>query len=849
MNAFENVTITDTTANGYVELFKRTDRKGTFLPEPGAVFQIYLASAGSYENANSSERDEITTNADGYARSQLLPIGEYCIRQISAPVGTRILEETRTVNLGTDDKGTPIQNDAERVEVINSVTEGQIAITKTADNLYAEPGATFAVYLSSAGSYEAADFREKDTITTDYRGIATSKPLPYGIYTVHQTDAPPGTIAIADYEITVGAVDGAVQNRTVNNLAQNCRLVIEKVGEVLTSAEVTETQYKDGEGNSLSGYSFQYSSEGIAGASFALFVGEQDILDYAGEPKRIDCDGDGIRETELSAGTKIGVIEALPVKDADGSLHYRAEYSGLPLDAAGGAQYIAREIAAPYGQILSDEPLVFDFTYADQSIGIISQDKTLQNKRQIPEIYLDKQRETSEWNPATDEFDVNIIPAEGVLFGIYTAWEIKDSKGNVLVPAGAPVDYLITDALGHAKGGRELPPGVYCVRELRAAEGSVFDDKKTYTIAFTPQEENSGDLVSIPVNEGVPILNREIRGVLSIEKIAEDTGLPLAGVHFAVYDMRGNEVDAFITNEDGEAMTRPLPYGEYTLAETKTKEGYALMENKEFNIYVSPGPEEDYSVIPMQLANQKLAAIEVFKITEDGQAPMSQVVFEICDKNSGEEIQRVTTDQNGYARAFVQPGSYLLRELSTWEGYCISEEPIVIENAEYQGIYTYRLANRRSQLVVYKESTDGLKLADMEFKVVDKDSKEVVRLAYSQDTKEYIAIPAGIDARDPLMTGLTDSEGRAIIRGLPSGSYDVIEVKAPNGYILDEGPIQIKMNTNETDITPEVTLIDKRTPIKTGEQTSNSMMIGGSVLCALGLVLLLWIRKRIGKQA
>lgn len=52
-------------------------------PEEGAVFEIYLKSAGSYENAKESESDLLTTDSDGFAASKLLPYGHYTVHQIS----------------------------------------------------------------------------------------------------------------------------------------------------------------------------------------------------------------------------------------------------------------------------------------------------------------------------------------------------------------------------------------------------------------------------------------------------------------------------------------------------------------------------------------------------------------------------------------------------------------------------------------------------------------------------------------------------------------------------------------------------------------------------------------------
>ena len=58
-------------------------KPGIVSPENSAQFQIYLASAGSYEEAKATERDILTTDLTGYAKSKEMPYGTYVfIRQL-----------------------------------------------------------------------------------------------------------------------------------------------------------------------------------------------------------------------------------------------------------------------------------------------------------------------------------------------------------------------------------------------------------------------------------------------------------------------------------------------------------------------------------------------------------------------------------------------------------------------------------------------------------------------------------------------------------------------------------------------------------------------------------------------
>jgi len=60
-------------------------------PLEGAIFEVFLKSAGSYDKALQTERDLLTTNENGYAITKLLPYGIYTVREISAPGDVKLV--------------------------------------------------------------------------------------------------------------------------------------------------------------------------------------------------------------------------------------------------------------------------------------------------------------------------------------------------------------------------------------------------------------------------------------------------------------------------------------------------------------------------------------------------------------------------------------------------------------------------------------------------------------------------------------------------------------------------------------------------------------------------------------
>ncbi|MRJ48338.1 MSCRAMM family protein [Fundicoccus ignavus] len=131
------------------------------------------------------------------------------------------------------------------------------------------------------------------------------------------------------------------------------------------------------------------------------------------------------------------------------------------------------------------------------------------------------------------------------------------------------VGTIITDADGKGVLGN-LDLGSYILRELKAPNG------------FTPStQEFLINLVSTNNTQEVfsqliTIENEEQLGTIKVVKKDEETGQTLANAEFNVLDNAGNIVDTIITNANGEAVSKTLPLGKYTLVEVKAPSGYQL---------------------------------------------------------------------------------------------------------------------------------------------------------------------------------------------------------------------------------------------------------------------------------
>ena len=87
--------VTEQVIKGDIAIIKHTDDGETQIetPESGAEFQVFLKSAGSYENAKESERDVLTCDENGFAQSKKLPYGTYIVRQTKGWEGRELMDD------------------------------------------------------------------------------------------------------------------------------------------------------------------------------------------------------------------------------------------------------------------------------------------------------------------------------------------------------------------------------------------------------------------------------------------------------------------------------------------------------------------------------------------------------------------------------------------------------------------------------------------------------------------------------------------------------------------------------------------------------------------------------------
>lgn len=588
LNTTEN-NVTEEVIKGNIAIIKHTDDGSTQIetPEKGAEFQIYLKSAGSFVNADEDERDTIVCDEDGFASSKLLPYGVYTVHQTKGWDGREMIAD---FDVFINEEGKTY-----KFLINNSNFESYVKVVK----LDAETGkqipyagAGFEIYDSDgyrvSMQFTYPEVTEIHTFYTNSEGyLITPETLPYGDYTLVEVQAPygyvldstpiPFTISQENSSTDTGVTVVKVK---AQDMPQKGVIEIGKTGEVFASVGMLGGGYVDENGNEIEfpiAYSSIYETQGLPGTVFQIYAAE-DIYTLDGTLRAYQ--GELVDEITTNENGKATSKEL---------------YLG---------KYTVVEKTASNGFFNANEQYDVELTYAGQNVSITSTELSLYNERQRVSVSLSKKLEQDE------TFGIGMNDEiKNVQFGIYADEDITAADGSV-IPADSLITYANCDENGNINFNCDLPIGFkWYVKEISTDEHYVLSDTKyAFETAYQGQTVNIYD---IAINDGEPIHNELIYGVIKGLKTDRETNDTIEGALFGLFKNDETEFiedNAILTAEsgkDGIFTFENVPFGEWIIKELQPAENY-LPSDEIFTVTISA----DEQVIEINAINDQIPELK-----------------------------------------------------------------------------------------------------------------------------------------------------------------------------------------------------------------------------------------------
>ncbi|WP_420871653.1 SpaA isopeptide-forming pilin-related protein [Bacillus thuringiensis] len=693
----------------------------------------------------------VTTNEKGIAEVKDLPLGDYFVKEISAPEGYIKVDTPVKVTIDNTNVIELVMKNKKKVE------NGQFKLLKKdSESGQLLPGAKFDVIDK--------DGKVVETIVTDDKGEALSKQLSVGSYTLKEVEAPKG------YELSSSSVSVDVEANKVVTVD----VVNKKIPEKVTGQfEIVKVDAED-------------KTKVLSDAEFEVYKDGKKVdtlrTDKTGKviSQKLDPGTYTLKETKAPQGYKLLKEEIEVVVEANKVVEVQIENA----KELGSLQVIKKD--AESGIVLAGA----EFKLKNESGQVVGETKTTDKdgvvkfENVVPGKYTLEETKAPEGYKALEvTVEVNVVANEVVkqevtnekVTGQFEIVKVDaNDKTKLLSGAefevykdGKKVAELKTDESGKVMSPK-LPLGEYTVKETKAPAGYKLSNKE-----WKVTIQNEKEVVKVEAE------NEKILGSLQIIKMDDkDQTKRLAGAEFTLKDAKGNVVkEGITTDKSGTVKVDGLVPGEYTLEETKAPEGYELTKQI---IHVTVDGEK---VIDVKVTNGKsLGQFEIVKVdAEDKTKVLSDAEFEVY--KDGKKVDTLRTDKTGKVISQkLEPGTYTLKETKAPQGYKLLKEEIevVVEANKVVEVQIENAKELGSLQVIKKDAESGIVLAGAEFKLKNESGQVVGE------------------------TKTTDKDGVVKFENVVPGKYTLEETKAPEGYKALEVTVEVNVVANEV-VKQEVT--------------------------------------------
>ena len=270
-----------------------------------------------------------------------------------------------------------------------------------------------------------------------------------------------------------------------------------------------------------------------------------------------------------------------------------------------------------------------------------------------------------------------------------------------------------------------------------------------------------------------------------IKKAEENSHLKVEGAKYGIYYENGDLYTTLTTDTEGNAYLEEINLGKYYLQEIEAPYGYELDQEK---IYFEVNKEDVVLEVEDKLIKKELI-IEKYLEKINGDLELEKnATFEILLQDTMEVVTTLETDRYGKCTVSLPYGNYILRQTRSKEGFSLVDDIYLTIDDKTEDLSIRKILNPEiwGNLVVLKKDQDTgeLILQEAEFKI-----KNVA-------TGEYLLL----NGKDVFKT----IDGKLELERIPYGSYELIEIKAPDSYQISEETYFFEINKSGQTITVEV---------------------------------------------
>ena len=836
--------------------------------EKSAQFQIYLAGAGSYEKAKATERDILTTDLNGYAKSKQLPYGTYVVHQT---VGADNTEKCPDFYVNVTENGKTYQyllNNSEFTAYLKIVKKD----SKTHQTVL-KKGTTYQIYKVDKKGNETLVTQKYsngnkmvvvDRFVTDETGeIITYEKLKAGTYKVYEIEGPEG------YKVNKSPVIVEINSnsyRTMKDelgneyLYAECeyyndvtygKFTLDKTGPGLCGRNDESNTDKTTEVNVNP---FDYDAIKLNGVMFEL-TAKEDIMSQ-------DNQGTVLFNKDSVVATITTGEKAEFTNDCNGICKYSLNKDGTMTLNVPLGEYTLKEVKTKYGYVLprqSSWDLSFKWNNKDDEYVLDVSENSKEGKLDVYNDLVKTDITLQKQDSRTGE------PIADAVFGFYSRDNIYDRKGNMIVNAGEKIATVTTDENGVAKIPFNVPvmdegygkvdeqgklinealnSGNYYFLEESVSD-SYYIDREMYDVYLEYKNQDTA-----MVSARVTVKEDQTETVISKRMIA--SSVEIKDCHLRINDDKGNEIISWVSgdissvklNENLKKMGYSnvhvekdndyalkinglLKDKEYTLTETRPADGFVtadtitfkLVESGSSNcrtkVYIKSGDSFKENIDNQVVMYDDTTKVEFSKKDITNGRELSGCHMQVTDKDTGVVMDEwVSTEESHVIEGKYAVGkTYVLTEKQPRDGYATAEsvEFTVEDDGRVQKV---SMTDDTIKVQFNKTASDTKKqLSGAKYKVYDSRGRKV----YEFTTGKNAELIEGI-----LKAGET---------------YTFKEARAPEYYKVAKDK---KIRIRDTGKLQKLTVVDERIPeVPDTPQTGIKGKTAGMMISLISLLMAL----------